>query len=100
MKIKNTTIISREKQLLIDEIDQEIVVFNEKTQNTHILNEIAGFILKHAENITFLDLVKLTYDNLSDEDHNNLALDEIYNDCAEFINHLYENHLIILENND
>lgn len=95
--MKDTTIIRRNPHLIIDGVDEEVIVFNEETQNTHILNEIAGFILKRADNIMSQDLVKLLYSSLSDDDQKNISIDKVSSDCNTFINELCTYQLITTE---
>ncbi len=42
-------------------MEDEIIVFNEDTQNTHILNEVAGFLLNNANNITVKEVIERLY---------------------------------------
>ena len=49
--MKMEDVLIRNSNLIIDGVDDELIVFNEETQNTHILNEVAGYLLKNADKI-------------------------------------------------
>ena len=70
--------------------------FNESTQNTHILNDVAGFLLKNADNITAKEVIGRLYDQLSAEDQKTYSLMEISDDCVTFIKELVEQGLLYI----
>lgn len=63
--MKMEDVLIRNSNLIIDGVDDELIVFNEETQNTHILNEVAGYLLKNADNLTVVQLIDKLYSNLS-----------------------------------
>lgn len=89
-------VLVRNSNLIIDVVEDEIIVFNEDTQNTHILNEVAGFLLKNADNITAKEVICRLYNQLSVEDQKTYSLLEISDDCVPFINELVEQGLLYI----
>ena len=74
MKMDN--VLKLNSNLIIDRIDEEVFVFNEETQSTHILNEIAGFLLQHADGLTMPQLIDKLYAGLSDDEQNKHSKNE------------------------
>lgn len=68
--MKMEDVLIRNSNLIIDGVDDELIVFNEETQNTHILNEVAGYLLKNADNLTVVQLIDKLYSNLSCDEQN------------------------------
>ena len=78
--MKMEDVLIRNSNLIIDEVDDELIVFNEETQNTHILNEVAGYLLKNADNLTVVQLIGKLYSNLSGDEQKLYSKEEITND--------------------
>ena len=89
-------VLVRNSNLIIDDVEDEVIVFNESTQNTHILNDVAGFLLKNADNITAKEVIGRLYDQLSAEDQKTYSLMEISDDCVTFIKELVEQGLLYI----
>lgn len=76
------------RNIIIDNIEDEVIVFNEETQNTHVLNSTAGFLLNNADKSTMVELIDKLYHSLSEEDRLNMDKACIVSECEECINTL------------
>lgn len=89
------TVIIRNENLIIDRVENEIIVFNEETQNTHILNEIAGFLLQTADNIKIDKIINQLYNNLADEDKKAYSIKDVTCDCMCALQEMIQQGLLI-----
>ena len=55
--MKMEDVLIRNSNLIIDGVDDELIVFNEERQNTHILNQVGGYLLKNADNLTVEQMI-------------------------------------------
>ncbi|WP_304528303.1 PqqD family peptide modification chaperone [Romboutsia ilealis] len=94
MKLDNVLVIN--SKLIIDEVDDEIIVFNEETQNTHILNGVGGFLLKNAENLSVAQVIDKLYCNLSCDEQNLYSKEEITSDCIAFMEEMINQGLLYI----
>ena len=94
MKMEN--ILVRNSNLIIDEVEDEVIVFNEETQNTHILNEVAGYLWKNADNITVAQLIDKLYSDISSDELKIYSKDEITNDCIAFVQEMINQGLLYI----
>ena len=90
------SVLARNSKLIIDRVDDEVIVFNEETQNTHILNEIAGYILENSDNITVEQVIDKVYSNISGNDLTLYSTEEITNDCIAFIQEMFDQGLVYI----
>ncbi|MDE6999546.1 MAG: PqqD family protein [Lachnospiraceae bacterium] len=90
------SVLARNSKLIIDRVDDEVIVFNEETQNTHILNEIAGYILENSDNITVEQVIDKLYSNISCNDLTLYSKEEITNDCIAFIQEMFDQGLVYI----
>ncbi len=94
--MKMEDVLARNSKLIIDEVDDEVIVFNEETQNTHILNDVAGYLLKNADNLTVKQVIDKLYSNISCDDQKLYSIEEITNDCTAFIQEMIDQGLLLL----
>ena len=92
--MKMEDVLIRNSNLIIDGVDDELIVFNEETQNTHILNEVAGYLLKNADNLTVVQLIDKLYSNLSCDEQKLYSKGEITNDCITFMEEMINQGLL------
>ena len=92
--MKMEDVLIRNSNLTIDGVDDELIVFNEETQNTHILNEVAGYLLKNADNLTVVQLIDKLYSNLSCDEQKLYSKEEITNDCITFMEEMINQGLL------
>lgn len=94
----NSKVLIKNSKLIIDETDSEMIVFNEETGNTHILNSTGCFLFKNSENITCEDLINLLFDSLDDESKK-MGKEQILKDCEPFVNDMINNKIIMVKGN-
>lgn len=90
------SVLARNSKLIIDRVDDEVIVFNEETQNTHILNAIAGYILENSDNITVEQVIDKLYANISCDDQTAYSKEEITNDCIAFMQEMVDQGLVFI----
>lgn len=80
------------ENLIIDEIDNELIIFEEDSEMTYLLNEIGAFIFKNSEGQNKEDIAKKLFSSL--EDNSNVSFEELNNDCEIYIQNLVKKGLI------
>lgn len=94
MKLEDVVI--RNEKLIVDGVEDEVIIFNEETQNTHILNETAGHLFYHAEKMKVGDIIDKFYNGLTEEDKNVYLKEEIIQDCMVILEEMISQGLLLL----
>jgi len=92
--INLNTKLKQTEDLVIDEIDNEFVVFDNTTEDTHILNDIGGFIFKNSNGSSIDDILSNLYQSLDEESQKNFIKEKIFSECCPFIQELVNKNLL------
>lgn len=88
------SVVEWTEMLIVDHVDQEVIVFNEETQKTHILNETAGYLFIHLRNQKIGNVIEEFYNALSDDDKSYYIKDDIVQDCLNIIEEMIAQGLL------
>lgn len=94
MKLED--VVARNEKLIVDNVENEIIIFNEETQNTHILNESAGYLFYHAEKSKIADIIDEFYNVLTDEEKSVHLKEEVVQDCIAILEEMISQGLLLL----
>ncbi len=94
MKLED--VVVRNEKLIVDGVENEIIIFNEETQNTHILNETAGYLFDHAKKSKIGDIIDELYNELAEEERGAHPKEEIIQDCIAILEEMISQGLLLL----
>lgn len=79
------TVLQVNKQLIIDNSEDGLIILDEHNEITHVINVTGSFIINNCENKTIKEIIELIMNSFEIDEKNN---DEIYMDCENYIEHL------------
>ena len=92
-------VVAWNERLIVDNVENEIIVFNEETQKTHILNETAGYLFARLNYEKVKVVIDGFYDALTDEDKASNTKDDVTRDCIDLINEMLVQGLLVVTEN-
>lgn len=87
-------LIMKKDNLIIDNLEDVVIVYNPEDENTHIFNQIGSFILENSIGLTISEVVEKLYDKLDSDSKEKASIEQILSDTIKFVLELEEKGLI------
>ena len=93
----NNKKLIRNQEIIIDNVDDETIVYNPLTENTHILNKTAYFLLAESDNCSIDEASGKFFRAIRQEDKDKLSKDIINDICVKTLQEMINQKLFKLQ---